>query len=223
MTDRTEAETGPEDIVPRLRHLSKILGVGSFDIPARLNEAADEIERLRGYAQSPDQTPVTLWGQIAAIYGRLDAEDCAWIDREWAKMRGMGWQPIETAPKDGTYVLVFVESSGGLGEAYFDIQDDNWWWANTAPHDFDPTYATDPTHWMPLPQGPDTSTDRASAATVSDLAKCVRDGMHDSEGKFANQPYSEVVAAMILQKFDVRTKDASSDTSPDRSKDQTHG
>lgn len=35
-----------------------------------------------------DPSP-TLWGQIRAVYGALDDEDCAWIDREWIKFRGM--------------------------------------------------------------------------------------------------------------------------------------
>lgn len=34
------------DIVGRLRHLAKLLGVGSFDIPSNLNEAAEEIAAL---------------------------------------------------------------------------------------------------------------------------------------------------------------------------------
>jgi hypothetical protein len=32
--------------------------------------------------------PRTLCGQIGAIYGELDPEDCAMVDREWARMRG---------------------------------------------------------------------------------------------------------------------------------------
>lgn len=36
------------DLVLRLRHMAKLLG---FDLPALLNEAADEIERLRRAAE----------------------------------------------------------------------------------------------------------------------------------------------------------------------------
>lgn len=36
---------------------------------------------------APAQAP-TLGGQIAAIYGTLDLEDCSLIDREWARQRG---------------------------------------------------------------------------------------------------------------------------------------
>ncbi len=35
----------------------------------------------------------TLDGQIAAIYGSLDAGDCAFVDHEWARMRGLTISP----------------------------------------------------------------------------------------------------------------------------------
>jgi hypothetical protein len=40
-----------KDLVLRLRHMAKLLG---FDLPALLNEAADEIERLRREAKKAD-------------------------------------------------------------------------------------------------------------------------------------------------------------------------
>ncbi len=39
--------------------------------------------------------PSTLHGMIAAIYSGLDAEDCARVDREWAKWRGLPSTPAE--------------------------------------------------------------------------------------------------------------------------------
>lgn len=44
--------------------------------------------------------PMTLWGQIAAVYGNLDAEDCAWVDREWMKMRKIATEQA-VPPQDG--------------------------------------------------------------------------------------------------------------------------
>jgi hypothetical protein len=43
--------------------------------------------------------PQTLGGMIAAIYGNLDAEDCARIDREWLKFRNPNIQ-TQAAPDD---------------------------------------------------------------------------------------------------------------------------
>lgn len=71
----------------------------------------------------------------------------------------MDWQPIETAPKDGTAVLLIVvgyEPAVGSfkdrGWNYMDIEDfpdkDDWlrWLKNHGPWE--------PTHWMPLPAPP---------------------------------------------------------------------
>jgi hypothetical protein len=60
------------------------------------------------------------------------------------------WQPIETAPKDGTRILIFGarECYGGdyISLAYWD----HWWRG-----DYDePVYVDEPTHWMPLPPPP---------------------------------------------------------------------
>jgi hypothetical protein len=66
------------------------------------------------------------------------------------------WQPIETAPKDGTRVLVF-EATYGMAVAAWDSY---WQWVERGAD-----YATEvwgngtiePTHWMPLPQPPEHS------------------------------------------------------------------
>lgn len=75
------------------------------------------------------------------------------------------WQPIETAPKDGTVVLLFGLWAGEVGgiaqEPQIDIGrwsggrsdygSDGWWGLITGD-----AYGCwmRPTHWMPLPQPP---------------------------------------------------------------------
>lgn len=58
------------------------------------------------------------------------------------------WQPIETAPKDGTPILGFISSyyrnKGGQSVI---LWMDGQWFDNLA-------FATEPTHWMPLPAPP---------------------------------------------------------------------
>jgi hypothetical protein len=75
------------------------------------------------------------------------------------------WQPIETAPRDSTVVLVY-RADAGVFTAWFTnpgfalgLPDDEWtedeWWS---------TDGTDlqgdlmPTHWMPLPAPPNPET-----------------------------------------------------------------
>jgi hypothetical protein len=60
----------------------------------------------------------------------------------------MTWQPIATAPKDGTPILLFaphksvVQGSWNRGDAF------------NMPHWSTPSNWFEPTHWMPLPDPP---------------------------------------------------------------------
>ena len=66
------------------------------------------------------------------------------------------WQPIETAPKDGTWVLVCGNGwdvmmasysyDGRIGRGYF--------WGPTEWDDYE-LAEQQPTHWMPLPEPPE--------------------------------------------------------------------
>jgi hypothetical protein len=61
----------------------------------------------------------------------------------WAQI----WQPIETAPKDGTPVLAFAPI-GDLPVTRVLSCNDGEWLSWPGPHRYDPT------HWMPLPTPP---------------------------------------------------------------------
>jgi len=63
-----------------------------------------------------------------------------------------GWQPIETAPRDGTWVLVYA---GDTHVACFsDYTSKDQWWTQGASLLSDPH----PTHWQPLPPPPSEAT-----------------------------------------------------------------
>lgn len=70
------------------------------------------------------------------------------------------WKPIDTAPKDGTPVLVVlpayrpeIDDRMMLTAVYFGQK---WGWETTVKNDNgDPIPVEDkPTHWMPLPEPP---------------------------------------------------------------------
>lgn len=77
--------------------------------------------------------------------------DCQQIvmDREQAKLDKVKWQPIETAPKDGTSIL--VTDGFDVCDAYFRGGD---WWQYQCGDDWYST-SINPTHWMPLPDAPE--------------------------------------------------------------------
>ena len=70
----------------------------------------------------------------------------------------MDWRPIETAPKDGTHILVWGPDSGGIYGFTVPYQpmvvlwwkDDGRWVAR----ENDDMEWGDLTHWMPLPELP---------------------------------------------------------------------
>ena len=66
----------------------------------------------------------------------------------------MEWQPIETAPKDGTSILIYAEDS--VIEAYFSDDLNEWSPVTLDCHGCGccgMDYPT-PEYWMPLPDAP---------------------------------------------------------------------
>lgn len=74
----------------------------------------------------------------------------------------MNWQPIESAPKDGTYILVSNPAAGGSWVAHWfpvavsGYKFDQPWRSVMLNHWHIPekTRYVPPTHWMPLPPPP---------------------------------------------------------------------
>jgi hypothetical protein len=61
------------------------------------------------------------------------------------------WKTIDSAPVDGTAVIVY--SGGVVGEARVPEYGGGWYWAGMDPTDYgaEPTF---PSRWMPLPEPP---------------------------------------------------------------------
>jgi hypothetical protein len=75
------------------------------------------------------------------------------------------WQPIETAPRDGTHVLLYIPYTDRplivvgyqekLPDHIADMQMEwSWKCAEAGAWAEDDSYAGQPTHWMPLPDSP---------------------------------------------------------------------
>lgn len=104
-------------------------------------QARDMIERITGMEEAQQLTA----GDVVEL-ANLIAD------------RGCVWQPIETAPRDGTEVLVCRVYEDGKAEyaVAHNYDDGNGWrdmgdlgWAGMT-HEED----NQPTHWMPLPTPP---------------------------------------------------------------------
>ncbi len=76
-------------------------------------------------------------------------------------MNNYEWQPIESAPKDGTEILLLKEIQWTFGDTKDSrIGKGNWigaYWFEEKTEIWRSrcdTWLDDPTHWMPLPDGP---------------------------------------------------------------------
>jgi hypothetical protein len=69
----------------------------------------------------------------------------------------MNWQPIETAPKDGTRILAYgvlgLESHKSIGTVKWNDTCSLWQCDPSEASEYHPE-ACDLTHWMPLPEAP---------------------------------------------------------------------
>lgn len=132
------------DLVKRLR-----TPVGFQDLPFIQEEAADRIEALEaenhllktaGIIEVAARNP-NVMEYVRHWEGRTEAAEAQLAAREW--------QPIETAPRDGTDVLLHGPF-GNEGKQYNEVA--RFWgsrWTIEWMHDFHA-----PTHWMPLPEPP---------------------------------------------------------------------
>lgn len=93
-----------------------------------------------------------------------------------------GWQPIETAPK-GRVLLVYYKNSLGNGRTMrarhylpetleSDTTESGWadegWYEESEAYEYLMPLEHDPTHWMPLPAGPDTAPQPAKRVQLTD-------------------------------------------------------
>lgn len=95
-------------------------------------------------------TPIAQ--EVEHEFDRLNAE----IASLTAQLAALEWQPIESAPKDGTSIILYV-AWRIVGEARWqgDGHDEGWWWAGTDPGDYNADkISSQPTHWMALPEPP---------------------------------------------------------------------
>lgn len=119
------------------------------------NEAADEIERLTRENEAfwlkhntTIEPQVLVMPTIEQIARKLERDGLTIVsaaDAEKVKRCDCAWRPIESAPKDGTSVLLFTVD--GVMEGYFSHGS----WQNYVcggPAEYFPT------HWMPLPTPP---------------------------------------------------------------------
>ena len=108
-----------------------------------MTEAPDQIWAVMIDPDMPDQELRLHMGELTAQEARVARAAIRWAN-------GEGWQSIETAPKDGTPVLLWPGQDTWLG---MPAAVTGWWsrhldWVCNAGMMW-------PTHWRPLPAPPE--------------------------------------------------------------------
>ena len=122
---------------------------------------ADE-DRVKAWQQELEKTQAQLRAfQIApsaSVFRRLQAQ---------ITVAETGWQPIETAPKDGTVIIIYAKQPiAGTGREWNGIHAAKWndgaigngWghgWRLAEYQNLGEGVSGNPTHWMPLPAPPE--------------------------------------------------------------------
>lgn len=95
---------------------------------------------------APDQQPIIPPGTSAPLGHKSTLERIYERDQQPS-----GWQPIETAPKDGKRLILGWDDSASLPmHCEMGVFKGAKRWCNTYGHPF----SGEPTHWMPLPAPP---------------------------------------------------------------------
>lgn len=115
-------------------------------------------ERKRGKRMNDEQIKRVAEAIDPMHNGRSYSDRCKNIERAKRAIEAMEpqWQSIETAPKDGSLVDVYI---GGnvcerYTEAYYSEAEQCWCWNIEGTGRRVVFTETPPTHWMPLPQPP---------------------------------------------------------------------
>lgn len=66
-----------------------------------------------------------------------------------------GWEKIETAPKDGRSVLAYADGKITTVRWIKESPDTEAYWSLCVPGTFTLHHFWEPTHWLPLPPGPE--------------------------------------------------------------------
>lgn len=106
------------------------------------NAPVEALARLREWALSEDSPSMGT---------RKLERDFDAIAAALSTTNDSGWQPIETAPKDGTPILVWAPDDDFSAMSGIDLI---WWDLGQWLFSVAISYGGRPTHWMPVPVAP---------------------------------------------------------------------
>jgi len=127
------------------------VGYDPFGAAKRHDEATAIMRKEPEPQPCPNGEPCKHAGWCTEVY-------CQGIPVFRNQYKPEGWQPIETAPKDGTAIMLGARCGAWIGK-YLPIyqsgyKPENPWSSLMLNHDHLSEKRYQPTHWMPLPPPP---------------------------------------------------------------------
>lgn len=171
-------------------------------------------ERLIEILRARDQNPRSIEQEAADAIGqwmansrenKLIAESCERDRKEAVAALAArlpdreGWQSIETAPKDGRFLLAVQAGPRDDGEPY--VPDTIRWFNGQWDNGMSECIYFVPTHWMPLLPSPP-----ADHEQQCQCGACVRDGQHASSCAVHNGPALPIAPCNCRDAEDDRRK-----------------
>lgn len=126
-----------------------------------VSEGVDDVDRITGDGARKLEAEI-----LAALAGEAPMP-------EDVRIKALDWQPIETAPKDRAILLWWPQQYHCPVVGHWGDKWSPWigWKVTGWTHE---KFQTEPTHWMPLPQSPQTATDGAIQHAGRNAAEDVR-------------------------------------------------
>ena len=94
------------------------------------------------------------WNEVAEWEPNTGKTPAAWIQNAANEAAApMKWQPMETAPKDGTRVLVDFGSSRGVHSVIYSLVAELWILTRSSPYSCGAWKTSEGLGWMPMPRG----------------------------------------------------------------------
>lgn len=137
----------------QVEQYAETLNARCIEDAAELGRKSDAIQRL--WAER-DQLREVIADKNAAIDLMRQAADQLRAEVEALRADAPQWRPIETAPKDGTNVLLVNRKGNMAAGLWMDSLSGSGWYLRGGSLRPD-TFFNDhhgPTHWMPLPAAP---------------------------------------------------------------------
>jgi hypothetical protein len=132
---------------------------------------------------------------VAGNFARVTIDGQTWVRRDGEPAPDSGWMPIETAPKDGTWILAYEQGA----EIPAPRRWENGFWLDEEDNMTIGQFAYSPTHWRALPAPPGSAPPPATAVEFDRIRALLVRYAARLQDKNKEPPGQFLIASALLQ------------------------